>query len=76
MYGKIIDITIGTDAEVKIDAQGFSGTECETATQRLEERLGTVEDRTFKPEHGTEGVVLDDQHNELHIGSGAGGEVL
>lgn len=37
--------------KTKIEAEGFNGTGCTTATQPFEDALGVVSDREFKPEH-------------------------
>lgn len=48
---KTIRIDIGTDGTVAIDANGFSGPDCEQATKFIEEALGEVRERKLKPEH-------------------------
>ncbi len=46
-----IEVVIGPRGEVKIDAVGFKGADCEKATKALEEALGVVKDRVKKPEY-------------------------
>jgi hypothetical protein len=45
-----IEIIITSEGEVKIDAVGFKGPDCEQATKFLEEALGTVANKIKKPE--------------------------
>ena len=40
MTQKSIEIIIGTDGSLKIDAVGFAGADCEKATAFLEKALG------------------------------------
>jgi hypothetical protein len=46
-----IEIVIATTGEIKIDAVGFKGTDCEKATKYLEQALGTVSGKVKKPEY-------------------------
>ena len=48
---KRIDIDIGPDGSIAIDAVGFSGPDCEEATRFLEEALGEPASRQHKPEY-------------------------
>jgi Protein of unknown function (DUF2997) len=48
---RTIEIIIGTEGEIQIDAVGFKGPDCEKATQFLEEALGVVGKKTKKPEY-------------------------
>ena len=48
---KTIEVVVGTQGEIKIDAVGFKGADCEKATAFLEKALGTVKDRRKKPEY-------------------------
>ena len=50
MSKKVI-VVVDRFGEVKIDAQGFTGVECEKATLELEKALGLVEKRQRKPEY-------------------------
>ena len=47
---KQVQIVIDANGEVKIEAKGFTGTECLAATKDIEAALGKVEARTAKPE--------------------------
>ncbi len=47
---KTIEVVVGTQGEIKIDAVGFKGADCEKATAFLEKALGQVKTRQKKPE--------------------------
>lgn len=47
---RTIEIIIGPAGEIKIDAIGFKGADCEKATQFLEKALGVVGQKSKKPE--------------------------
>jgi len=58
-----IQVDIGPDGSVRIDAAGFSGPDCEQATAFLEQALGTVTARRRKPEyHARRGTRTTQQH--------------
>lgn len=44
MADQRIEVLIGPDGSVKIEAQGFAGSACEQATKALEDALGRVVD--------------------------------
>lgn len=46
---KKIHITVHTDGDVSLEAQGYQGEACLEATRELEEKLGSVEQREKKP---------------------------
>lgn len=47
-----IVVTINLNTGItQVEAQGFEGTGCEAATQAIEEALGGVDERKFKPEY-------------------------
>ena len=46
-----IHVDIAPDGAVKIDAVGFSGSDCEQATAFLELALGKVQQKRRKPEY-------------------------
>ena len=46
-----IEIVIAQTGEIKIDAVGFKGSDCEKATRYLEEALGAVGHKVKKPEY-------------------------
>ena len=48
---KTIEVVVGTQGEIKIDAVGFKGADCEKATAFLEQALGSVKGRQKKPEY-------------------------
>jgi hypothetical protein len=47
---KKIEIIVSPNGEISINAVGFKGADCEKATRAMEEALGTVAQRTHKPE--------------------------
>ncbi len=47
---KTIEIEISPAGDIKIDAVGFSGADCDQATAFLEEALGEVGAKQRKPE--------------------------
>lgn len=47
---KTITVTINEKGETKIEASGFTGTDCLAATKSLEEALGVSGERTTKSE--------------------------
>lgn len=47
---KTVTVHVAKSGEVRIETSGFTGSECTKATKELEESLGTVTDRTMKPE--------------------------
>ena len=47
---RTIEIIIGPGGEIKIDAIGFKGADCEKATAFLEKALGVVGQKSKKPE--------------------------
>ena len=53
---KRIEVEIGPEGEVSIDAAGFTGPDCEEATRFLEEALGEVTERGRKPEYHRRGI--------------------
>ena len=65
---KRIDIDIGPEGGVSIDAVGFQGPDCEGATAFLEEALGEVTDSRKKPEYRRHRTV----GNHQRVGGGEG----
>ncbi|MEI6809737.1 MAG: DUF2997 domain-containing protein [bacterium] len=47
---KAIEIIVGPDGSLKIDAVGFKGADCEKATAYLEKALGKQKGKEKKPE--------------------------
>ena len=48
---KTIEIVVSVTGEIKIDAVGFKGADCEKATEFLEAALGSVRRKVKKPEY-------------------------
>ncbi len=48
---KTIEIIVMPDGQLKIDAVGFKGADCEKATAFLEKALGQVKGKQKKPEY-------------------------
>ena len=48
---RAIEVIVSPTGEIKIDAVGFKGADCEQATRFLEEALGVVNQRAKKPEY-------------------------
>ena len=46
-----IEVTIEPDGQIKIDAIGFKGADCDQATRYLEEALGVIGQKQKKPEY-------------------------
>ncbi len=46
-----IEVIVTPTGEIKIDAVGFKGADCEQATKFLEVALGVVNGKTKKPEY-------------------------
>ena len=48
---KTIEVVVSPIGEIRIDAAGFKGPDCEQATRFLEEALGVVGKKVKKPEY-------------------------
>lgn len=48
---RTIEVIISPAGELKIDAVGFIGPDCEKATSFLEKALGTISKRDRKPDY-------------------------
>jgi len=48
---RTIEVVIGLAGELKIEALGFTGADCEKATKYLEQALGVVKAKQKKPEY-------------------------
>lgn len=46
-----IEVIVSPIGDIRIDAVGFKGADCEKATRYLEEALGVVGNRVKKPEY-------------------------
>ncbi|MCX7008343.1 MAG: DUF2997 domain-containing protein [Kiritimatiellaeota bacterium] len=58
---RTIEVVIGPAGELKIEAMGFAGADCEKATAYLEKALGVSKARQKKPEFHT------CQHGKHHL---------
>jgi hypothetical protein len=58
---KTIEVIVASSGEIKIDAVGFKGADCEQATQFLEEALGIVGQKQKKPEYHQRNVSKHQQ---------------
>ena len=47
----VIEVIVGTDGGIAINAVNFKGADCEKATKYLEEALGVVGRKVRKPEY-------------------------
>ncbi len=63
---KTITIIISPQGDAKIEASGFSGGECRTATAKLRVALGQESDEQLKPE-----FAQQPQLNPAHTTTGA-----
>ena len=57
MAKKRVEITLGSDGSVKVEAMGFTGSSCEEATKFLDELFGTATEVKHKDEYFQEEVV-------------------
>ncbi|MEO6182852.1 MAG: DUF2997 domain-containing protein [Verrucomicrobiota bacterium] len=62
---KAIEIIVSPSGDISIDAIGFKGSDCERATQFLEEALGVVGQKQKKPEFHQHNLKT----NQQRIGS-------
>ena len=58
---RTIEIVIGPAGEIRIDAVGFEGPDCEKATQFLEEALGVFGQKIKKPEYHQRSTTRNQQ---------------
>ena len=59
-----LKFTIRQDGQVTEEATGFTSHECVEITKSIEEKLGNVETRQFKPEFYSNNVTLQHNQNE------------
>ena len=59
-----LKFTIRQDGYVTEEANGFTSHECVEVTKSIEEKLGTLETRQFKPEFYSNNVALQQNKNE------------
>ena len=55
---------IRQDGQVTEEATGFTSHQCVELTKQIEEKLGTLETRQFKPEFYSNNVALQHDQNE------------
>lgn len=51
MIQRNIEVVVNPSGELKIDAIGFSGADCEKATAFLEQALGKISEKRRKPDY-------------------------
>ena len=59
-----LKFTIRQDGHVTEEATGFTSHQCVELTKEIEEKLGTLETRQFKPEFYSNNVALQQNQNE------------
>ena len=59
-----LKFTIRQDGNVTEEATGFTSHQCVELTKHIEEKLGTLETRQFKPEFYSNNVSLQHDQNE------------
>ena len=59
-----LKFTIRKDGHVTEEATGFISHECVELTKQIEEKLGTLETRQFKPEFYSNNVALQHSQNQ------------
>lgn len=62
-------VTVLPNGNVSVEAEGFRGKGCEAATQAIEAALGSVRDRTRKPDYWRQ---VRNTRNEQQLGEGGG----
>ncbi len=58
---RTIELVISPTGDLKLDAIGFKGPDCEKATAFLEKALGQIEKRERKPEYHTRNRITPKQ---------------
>ena len=64
MKRQTLKFTIRQDGNITEEATGFTSHECVELTRQIEEKLGTLETRQFKPEFYSNNVALQHNQNE------------
>ena len=59
-----LKFTIRQDCQVTEEATGFTSHQCVELTKQIEEKLGNLETRQFKPEFYSNNVALQHNQNE------------
>ena len=62
---KSIIVTISPDGETKIETKGFTGAECQQASQSLEKALGQRHSETLTAEFHAAQAATNQQHQSL-----------
>ncbi len=62
-------VRVSPTGETTVEAEGFHGKGCESATQAIEQALGSVRDRTRKPDYWRQ---AQNTRNEQQLGEGGG----
>ena len=77
MEKQTLKFTIRQDGHVTEEATGFTSHQCIELTKQIEEKLGTLETRQFKPEFYSNNVALQynqDQAQEQTTTTGSTGD--
>ena len=64
MKRQTLKFTIRQDGNITEEATGFTSHECVELTRQIEEKLGTLETRQFKPEFYSNNVALQHDQNQ------------
>ena len=64
MEKQTLKFTIRQDGQVTEEATGFTSNQCIEITKSIEEKLGNLETRQFKPEFYSNNVTLQHNQNE------------
>ena len=64
MEKQTLKFTIRQDGHVTEEATGFASHQCIELTRQIEEKLGTLETRQFKPEFYSNNVALQHSQNQ------------
>jgi hypothetical protein len=64
MEKQTLKFTIRQDGQVTEEATGFTSNQCVEITKSIEEKLGNLETRQFKPEFYSNNVTLQHNQNE------------
>ena len=64
MKRQTLKFTIQQDGNITEEATGFTSHECVELTKQIEEKLGTLETRQFKPEFYSNNVALQHSQNQ------------
>ena len=64
MEKQTLKFTIRQDGQVTEEATGFTSNQCVEITKYIEEKLGNLETRQFKPEFYSNNVTLQQNQNE------------